>query len=72
MPSSGSSFRRHLAFTHKLVLQWTPRTQDELDGVMPDFKINISNEVFITVTGLSIKTAKEYALISQDKKQPIS
>ena len=39
---------------------------------VPDFKINISNEVFITVTGLSIMTAKEYALISQDKKQPIS
>ena len=39
---------------------------------VPDFKINISNEVFITVTGLSIMTAKENGLISHDKKQPIS
>ena len=39
---------------------------------VPYFKINISKEVFVTVTGLSIVTAKEFALISQDKKQPIS
>ena len=38
----------------------------------PDFKIDILNEVFITVTGLSKMTAKEYALISQDMKQPLS
>ena len=39
---------------------------------IPYFKINISTEVFVTVTGLWMMTPKEFVLISQDKKQPIS
>ena len=39
---------------------------------IPYFKINIFTEVFVTVTELRMMTRKEFALISQDKKQPLN